>query len=146
VESAAAEKQSLTRFNREAETMSEIHFTDLTITGNSSSRAPRRDGHNKEGKDQFVITFSLSSQAKGPWVETFNRVWAERGKQTSPLNLPVVSDDQIQITCPFDDQLQLHLDNLKRMVALTNQVYREFLQAADEEKQYQDGILQRLRF
>ena len=125
--------------------MAEVNFTDISIIGNNTSKPPHKDG-NKEGKDQFVITFSLSRNAKGPWIETFNRVWGARSKQTPSLPLPVVSDDQIQITCPLDDQLQGHLDNLKREVATTNQVYRKQLEAADDEKRSHDEILRTLRF
>jgi len=54
--------------------MSEAQFPDITIIGNSAAKAPRKAGKTKEGKDQFIITFSLSSNAQGPWIETFNRV------------------------------------------------------------------------
>jgi hypothetical protein len=128
------------------EKMAESHFTDIIIVGNILSKPPRKDGKNKEGKDQFIITFSLSQNAKGLWIETFNRVWGEHSKQTKVLQLPIVKDDQIQIICPLDDQLQDHLDGLKREVATTNQVYREQLRATDEEKRSNEQILERLRF
>ncbi|HZF37753.1 MAG TPA: hypothetical protein VE715_02925 [Blastocatellia bacterium] len=125
--------------------MSEVRFSEITIIGNSAAKAPRKEGKTKEGKDQFIITFSLSSNAQGPWIETFNRVW---GKHSKPplLPLPMVRDDQIQIACPLDDQLQGHLDNLKQIVATTNQVYRAQLQATDDEKRNNDELLQKLRF
>ncbi|HZS04564.1 MAG TPA: hypothetical protein VFD58_06990 [Blastocatellia bacterium] len=126
--------------------MTEVHFTDITISGNSISRPPRKEGRNKEGKDQFIITFSLSGHAKGPWIETFNRLREGRSRQVSSLQLPTVSDDQIHITCPLDDQLQDQLDNLKRVVATTNQMYREHLQAIEDEKSSSDEILHKLRF
>jgi hypothetical protein len=142
---AAASNSAPTIF-RKAATMAEVHFTDITIVGNSPSKPPRKDGKNTEGVDRFVITFSLSKNAKAAWVETFNQVWGERSRQTSLLPLPVVSDDQIQITCPLDDRLQSHVDALKREVATTNQLYREYLQAMDDEKRAQDELLQQLRF
>src|SRR5437867_802230 len=120
--------------------MAEAHFPDISIVGNITSKPPRKEGRNKEGKDQFIITFGLSRNAKGPWIETFNRVWGKRSKQASLLQLPIVSEDQIQITCPLDDQLQGHLDDLKREVAATNQAYREHLQAADDEKRSHEEI------
>src|SRR5205085_4459338 len=124
----------------------EVHFTDITITGNNAAKPPRKDGRSKEGKDQFIITFNLSSYAKAPWIETFNRLWGEFNRQTPSLQLPIVSDGQIQITCPLDDRLQGHLDNLKRVVTTTNHVYRENLQAMENEKRGNEEKLQRLRF
>jgi hypothetical protein len=58
----------------------------------------------------------------------------------------MIRDGQIQIVCPLDDQLQGHLDNLKQVVATTNQVYRAQLQAVDDEKRYHEELLQKLRF
>jgi hypothetical protein len=58
----------------------------------------------------------------------------------------MVIDDQIQIACLLDDQLQGHLDNLKQVVATANQVYRAQLQAKDDEKRNHDEFLQKLRF
>jgi hypothetical protein len=126
--------------------MAEADFTDINIIGNSASKLPRKDGNNKVGKDQFIITFDLSSSATRPWVEIFNRVWGELNGQTPALHLPVVSDAQIQITCPLDDRLQGHLDLLKREVATTNRRYREQLREIDEEKRSNDKILQNLVF
>ena len=126
--------------------MSEVQFSDITIVGNCAAKAPRREGKNKEGKDQFIITFNLSSNALGAWIETFNRVWGKHGNEPSLLPLPMVRDDQIQIACPIDDQLQDHLDNLKQVVATTNQMYRAQLQATDDEKRYHEELLQKLRF
>src|SRR5437868_8767831 len=104
--------------------MAEAEFTDIIIIGNHTAKPPRKEGNNKEGKDHFIITFSLSRNAKGPWIEAFNRAWGKRSKQIPSLPLPIVSDDQIQITCPLHDQLQGHLDDLKRAVASTIKVYR----------------------
>jgi hypothetical protein len=126
--------------------MSEVQFSDITIIGNSAAKAPRKEGKTKEGKDQFIITFSLSSNAQGPWIETFNRVWGKRGNEPPLLSLPMVRDDQIQIACPLDDQLQDHLDNLKQAVATTNQVYHAQLQATYDEKRNHGELLQKLRF
>jgi hypothetical protein len=126
--------------------MAEADFTDITIIGNSTSKPPRKESSNKEGRDHFIITFSLSRNAKGPWIEAFNRVWGKRGKQTASLQLPIVSDDQIQLTCPLDDQLQGYLDDLKREVATTNQIYRDQLRATENEKRSHDELLQQLRF
>lgn len=126
--------------------MSEVQFSDITIIGNCAAKAPRKDGKNKEGKDQFIITFSLSSNALGAWIEIFNRVWGKQGNEPPLLSLPMVRDGQIQIACPLDDQLQGHLDNLKQVVATTNQAYRAQLQAKDDEKRDQDELLQKLRF
>lgn|GEM_PF-1950027 len=125
--------------------MAEANFTDILIVGNHAFKPPRKDGKNKEGKDQFIITFSLSKIAKGAWIETFNRVW-EHSKEANSLQLPKVKDDQIQIICTFDDQLQCHLDNLKVIVARANREYREELQASDDEKRSLEVILQTLRF
>ncbi len=126
--------------------MSEVQFSDITIIGNSAAKAPRKEGQTKEGKDQFIITFSLSSNAQGPWIETFNRVWGKHGGGPLLLPLPTIRDDQIQIACPLDDQLQGHLDDLKQVVATTNQVYRAQLQAIEDEKRNHDDLLQKLRF
>ena len=126
--------------------MSEVQFSDITIIGNSAAKAPRKEGQTKEGKDQFIITFSLSSNAQGPWIETFNRVWGKHGDGPPLLPLPMIRDDQIQIACPFDNQLQGHLDDLKQVVATTNQVYRAQLQAIEDEKRNHDELLQKLRF
>jgi hypothetical protein len=126
--------------------MSEVQFPDITIIGNSAAKAPRKAGRTREGKDQFIITFSLSSKAQGPWIETFNRVWGKRDNEPTLLPLQMVRDDQIQIACPLDDQLQGHLDNLKQVVATTNQVHRAQLQATDDEKRNHDVLLQKLRF
>ena len=126
--------------------MSEVKFSDITIIGNSASKAPRKTGKTKEGKDQFIITFSLSSNAQGPWIETFNRVWGKRDNEPTLLPLQMVIDDQIQIACLLDDQLQGHLDNLKQVVATTNQVHRAQIQAKDDEKRNHDELLQKLRF
>jgi len=126
--------------------MSEVQFPDITIIGNSAAKAPRKAGKTKEGKDQFIITFSLSSNAQGPWIETFNRVWGKRDNEPTLLPIQMVKDDQIQISCPLDDQLQGHLDNLKQVVATTNQVHRAQLQATDDEKRNHDELLQKLRF
>jgi hypothetical protein len=126
--------------------MSEVQFSDITIIGNSAAKAPRKEGKTKEGKDQFVITFSLSGNAQGSWIETFNRVWGKQGNEPLLLPLPMVRGDQIQIGCPLDDQLQDHLDNLKQVVATTNHMYRSQLQAADDEKRNHDELLQKLRF
>ena len=126
--------------------MIEDQFTDIIIVGNNTSKSTRKEGKNKAGRDQFLVTFSLSRNAKGPWVETFNRVWGENNKQPHSLQLPVVRDDQIQIICPLDNQLQGHLDDLKRVVSTTNQMYREQLRATDDEKRNNDEILQKLKF
>ena len=126
--------------------MSEVQFPDITIIGNSAAKAPRKAGRTKEGKDQFIITFSLSSNAQGPWIETFNRVWGKRDNEPTLLPIQMVKDDQIQIACPLDDQLQGHLDNLKQVVATANQVHRAQLQATDDEKRNHDELLQKLRF
>jgi hypothetical protein len=126
--------------------MSEVQFSDITIIGNSAAKPPRREGKIKEGKDQFIITFSLLSNAESHWIETFNRVWGKRGNESPLSPLPMVRDGQIQIACPLDDQLQGHLDNLKQVVASTNQVYRAQLQAIYDEKRNHDEILQKLRF
>jgi hypothetical protein len=126
--------------------MPEIQFSDITIIGNRADKAPRKDGKTKEGKDNFIITFSLSSNAQGAWIEIFNRVWGRRGNEPPLLPLPMVRDDQIQIACPLDDQLQGHLDNLKQVVATANHAYRAQLQAADDEKRNYDELLQKLRF
>jgi hypothetical protein len=126
--------------------MSEVQFSDITIIGNSAAKAPRKEGKTKDGKDQFIITFSLSSNAQGPWIETFNRVWGKRGNEPPLLSLPMVRDGLIQIVCPLDDQLQDHLDDLKQVVATTNQVYRAQLQATYDEKLNHDELLQKLRF
>jgi len=126
--------------------MSEVQFPDITIVGNNAAKAPRKAGKTKEGKDQFIITFSLSSNAQGPWIETFNRVWGKRDNEPTLLPIQMVKDDQIQIACPLDDQLQGHLDNLKQVVATTNQVHRAKLQATDDEKRNHDELLQKLRF
>jgi hypothetical protein len=126
--------------------MSEVQFPDITIIGNSAAKAPRKAGKTKEGKDQFIITFSLSSNAQGSWIETFNRVWGKRDNEPTLLPIQMVKDDQIQIACPLDDQLQGHLDNLKQVVATTNQVHRAQLQATDDEKRNHDELLQKLRF
>ena len=126
--------------------MSEVQFPDITIIGNSAAKAPRKAGKTKEGKDQFIITFSLSSNAQGPWIETFNRVWGKLDNEPTLLPIQMVKDDQIQIACPLDDQLQGHLDNLKQVVAMTNQVHRAQLQATDDEKRNHDELLQKLRF
>ena len=126
--------------------MSEVQFPDITIIGNSAAKAPRKAGKTKEGKDQFIITFSLSSNAQGPWIETFNRVWGKRDNEPTLLPIQIVKDDQIQIACPLDDPLQGHLDNLKQVVATTNQVHRAQLQATDDEKRNHDELLQKLRF
>jgi hypothetical protein len=126
--------------------MSEVQFPDITIIGNSAAKAPRKAGKTKEGKDQFIITFSLSTNAQGPWIETFNRVWGKRDNEPTLLPIQMVKDDQIQIACPLDDQLQGHLDNLKQVVATANQVHRAQLQATDDEKRNHDELLQKLRF
>jgi hypothetical protein len=126
--------------------MSEVQFSDITIVGNSAAKAPRKEGKTKEGKDQFIITFSLSSNAQGSWIETFNRVWGRRGNEPPLLSLPMVRDDQIQIACPLDDQQQDHLDNLKQVVSTTNHVYRAQLRATYDEKRNHDELLQKLRF
>ena len=126
--------------------MSEVQFPDITIIGNSAAKAPRKAGKTKEGKDQFIITFSLSSNAQGPWIETFNRVWGKRDNEPTLLPIQMVKDDQIQIACPLDDRLQGYLDNLKQVVATTNQVHRAKLQATDDEKRNNDELLQKLRF
>jgi hypothetical protein len=126
--------------------MSEVQFPDITIIGNSAAKAPRKAGKTKEGKDQFIITFSLSSNAQGPWIETFNRVWGKRDNEPTLLPIQMVKDDQIQIACPLDDRLQGYLDNLKQVVATTNQVHRAKLQATDDEKRNHDELLQKLRF
>ena len=126
--------------------MSEVQFPDITIIGNSAAKAPRKAGKTKEGKDQFIITFSLSSNAQGPWIETFNRVWGKRDNEPTLLPIQMVKDDQIQIACPLDYQLQGHLDNLKQVVATANQVHRAQLQATDDEKRNHDELLQKLRF
>jgi hypothetical protein len=126
--------------------MSEVQFSDITIIGNCAAKAPRKEGKTKEGKDQFIIAFSLSSNALGAWIETFNRVWGKRGNEPPLLSLPMIRDDQIQIACPLDDQLQGHLDNLKQVVATTNQLHRAQLQAKDDEKRNHDELLQKLRF
>ena len=126
--------------------MSEVQFSDITIIGNCAAKAPRKEGKTKEGKDQFIITFSLSSSAQGPWIETFNRVWGKRGNEPPLLPLPMIRDDQIQIACPLDDQLQGHLDNLKQVVTTTNQMYRAQLQSIDDEKRNHVELLQKLRF
>ena len=126
--------------------MTETRFTDITITGNSKSKSPRRDGISKDGKVQFIITFSLSQSASGRWIETFNRVWKEHAEQTHSSLLPIVKDDQIQISCPLDDQLQDYLEDIKREAATTNQLYREQLRVTDEQKRNNDEILQKLRF
>jgi hypothetical protein len=126
--------------------MSEVQFPDITIIGNSAAKAPRKVGKTKEGRDQFIITFSLSSNAQGPWIETFNRVWGKRDNEPTLLPIQMVKDDQIQIACPLDDQLQGYLDNLKQVVATTNQVHRAQLQATADEKRNHDELLQKLRF
>jgi hypothetical protein len=126
--------------------MSEVQFSDITIVGNCAAKAPRKEGKTKEDKDRFIITFSLSSNAQSPWIETFNRVWGKRGNEPPLLPLPMVRDDQIQIACPIDDQLQGHLDDLKQVIATTNQVYRAQLQATIDEKRNHDELLQKLRF
>ncbi len=126
--------------------MNEDSFTDITIIGNSTSKLPRKEGKTKDGKDQFIITFSLSSNVKVPWIETFNRAWVERSKKIPSLRLPVVSDDKIQITCQLDDQLQGHLDDLKQELTTTNQLFREHLQEIEDENHRNDEILQNLRF
>ncbi len=126
--------------------MAETYFTDITIVGNSISKLPRREGITKEGKVQFIITFSLSSSASGLWIETFNRVWKKPGNQPHSFELPIVKDNQVQIICPLDDQLQVHLEELKRETAITNEVYREKLRATDEERSRNDEILQKLKF
>jgi hypothetical protein len=126
--------------------MSEVQFSDITIIGNCAAKAPRKEGITKEGKDQFIITFSLSSNAQGSWIETFNRVWGRRGNEPPLLSLPMVRDDQIQIACPLDDQQQDHLDNLKQVVSTTNHVYRAQLRATYDEKRNHDELLQKLRF
>ncbi|MCI0388357.1 MAG: hypothetical protein MOB07_06280 [Acidobacteria bacterium] len=126
--------------------MSEVEFSDITIIGNSAAKTPRKEGKTKDGKDQFIITFSLSRNAQGHWIETFNRVWGKQGNEPSLLPLPMVRDDQIQIACPLDDQLQGHLDNLKQVVDTTNQLYRAQLRATDDEKRNHDELLQKLRF
>jgi hypothetical protein len=126
--------------------MSEVQFPDITIIGNSAAKAPRKVGKTKEGIDQFIITFSLSSNAQGPWIETFNRVWGKRDNEPTLLPIQMVKDDQIQIACPLDDHLQGYLDNLKQIVATTNQVHRAQLQATDDEKRYHEELLQKLRF
>ena len=126
--------------------MSEVQFPDITIIGNSAAKAPRKAGKTKEGKDQFIITFSLSSNAQGPWIETFNRVWGKRDNEPTLLPIQIVKDDQIQIACPLDEQLQSHLDNLKQIVITTNDVYRAKIQATEDEKRNQDELLQKLKF
>ena len=126
--------------------MSEVKFSDITIISNNAAKAPRKEGKTKEGKDQFTITFNLSSNAQGPWIETFNRVWGKHSNEPPLLPLPMVRDDQIQIACPLDDQLQGHLDDLKQVVATTNQLHRAQLQAKDDEKRNHDELLQKLRF
>ncbi len=126
--------------------MAEAHFTDIIIVGNSVSKPPRKDGKNREGKNQFIITFSLSRSANGSWIETFKRVWEKQGEQPHSIQLPIVKDDQIQIICPVDEQLQSHLEDLQREAATTNQVCREQLRATDEEKRGNEEILQKLRF
>jgi hypothetical protein len=131
---------------RKAKTMAEVDFTDIIIIGNHTAKPPRKEGRNKDGRDQFMITFSLSRNAKGPWIEAFNQVWRKQSKQTASLQLPIVSDDQIQITCPLDEQLQGYLDDLKRDVATTNQMYRDQLQATENEKRSHNELLQQLRF
>lgn len=125
--------------------MAEANFTEILIVGNHAFKPLRRDGKNKEGKDQFIVTFSLSKIAKGAWIETFNRVW-EHSKEASSLQLPKVKDDQIQLICTLDDQLQSHLDDLKVKVARTNRAYRDELQASDDEQRSLEVILQTLRF
>src|SRR5262249_11533746 len=126
--------------------MSEVQFSDITIIGNSAGKAPRKEGKTKEGIDQFIITFGLSRNAQGPWIETFNRVWGKHGNEPPLLPLPMVRDDQIQTAGPVDDHLKGHLDNLKKVVATTNHVYRAQLQATEDEKRNHDELLQKLRF
>jgi hypothetical protein len=126
--------------------MSEVQFPDITIIGNCAAKAPRKVGKTKEDKDQFIITFRLSSNAQGPWIETFNRVWGKRDNEPTLLPIQMVKDDQIQIACPLDDHLQGYLDNLKQVVATTNQVHRAQLQATADEKRNHDELLQKLRF
>ncbi len=126
--------------------MAEAQFTDILITGNSVAKPPRKEINNKDGIDRYIVTFSLSSYVKSFWIETFNRMWAETSQQIPAIPPPLVRDDLLQVTCPLDDQLQGHLDDLKRVVATANQGYREQLQAADYEKRNQDAILQMLRF
>jgi hypothetical protein len=126
--------------------MTEADFIDITIIGNHTAKPPRKDGKNKEGQAQFIITFSLSRDARPPWIEAFNRIWGERSKQIPSLPLPIVSDDRIQISCPIDNRLQGHLDDLKQEVAATNQAYRAYLRAAEDERRSQEEFLQRLLF
>lgn len=126
--------------------MTEAQFTEINIVGHNASKPPRKDGKNKAGKDQFIISFNLSMNANVLWVETFNRMWGEHSKQTNTLQLPIVKDDHIQIICSIDDQLQDHLDDLKREITKTNRVYLEHLRATDKEKRSNDEILQKLRF
>ena len=126
--------------------MTEADFIDIIITGNHTAKPPRKDGKNKEGQDQFIITFSLSSNARPLWIEAFNRVAGEHSKQILSSPSSIVNDDQIQITCPLDDRLQGRLDDLKREVARTNQAYRAYLRAAEDEKHSHEELLQRLLF
>jgi hypothetical protein len=126
--------------------MAQVQFEDISIVSNRTSKPPRKEGSSKEGKDRFMVTFNLSSNPKGPWIASFNRTWDQRSKRTPSIPLPIVSDDQIQITCPIDDQVQSHLDDLKQDVAIANRLYREYLQAADDEKRSHDEVLQNLRF
>ena len=126
--------------------MSEAQFSDIVIVGNCASKTPRKEGTTKEGKDLFIITFSLSRNAQSPWIETFNRVWGKNREGVPILSMPMVKDDQIQIACPLDEQLQSHLDNLKQIVITTNDVYRAKLQAIEDEKRVQEELLQKLKF
>jgi hypothetical protein len=126
--------------------MFEVQVSDITIIGNSAAKPPRKEGKTKEGKEQFIITFSLSSNAEAHWIEAFNRVWGKRDNEPPLLPLPMVRDGQVQIACPLDDQLQSQLDNLMQVVATTNQVYRAQLQAINDEKRNHDELLQKLRF
>lgn len=104
-------------------------FKDIKITG-MNDRASNRPDPNKA---LFNIVLNLSAPAPYDWADYFNSRWQQHiymQKRSAS-----VSGGMLTIYCVPDKLEKVHIPELNKVIAETNQRYREYLSSRKIEEQ-----------
>lgn len=128
--------------------MSSASSSDITITGPDYDKS-----HVEAGRGRAEYHFTLSGTPSERWAEIFDQKWTdykrrraeEAGTPTVVPHACVEAADLVLSCALYDDRLQSHLDELKRVTAETNKSLREEeAEYKAKEEEYKQLILTNL--
>jgi hypothetical protein len=128
--------------------MASSSSVNITITGPDYDKS-----HVEVGRGRAEYHFTLSATPSERWVEIFDENWKvyrrrraeEAGTPTIVPNACVEDSDLVLSCALYDDRLQSHLDELKRIVEETNKALRvEEEEYNSKEEEYKQLILNNL--